>query len=168
MARNFAKLYVGIWSDERFKALTAQAQRLYIYLFGHQRLDNAGTLVWQPQVAVRAAADLTPDLIDQAMHELRVHRYIILDEDTGLLAVRSYVRNDETLKNSKNTTAFVKAWDTLDSELLKSVISYEVHRIANDHPDLVGLAQCETILGYPLADPWEISVPDPEVSVIPD
>lgn len=168
MARNFAKLYVGIWSDERFKALTAQAQRLYIYLFGHQRLDNAGTLVWQPQVAVRAAADLTPQMIDQAMHELRQHRYIILDEDTGLLAVRSYVRNDETLKNSKNTTAFVKAWDTLDSDMLKSVIAHEVDRIADEHPYLPGLEQCAHILSYPLADPWEISVPESEVSVIPE
>src|SRR5690625_970190 len=99
MARNFAKLYVGIWADERFKALTAQAQRLYIYVFGHQRLDNAGTLVWQPQVAARAAADLTPDIIEDALCELRQHRYLVLDEETGLLAVRSYVRNDETLKN---------------------------------------------------------------------
>lgn len=168
MARNFAKLYVGIWSDERFKALSSQAQRLYIYLFGHQRLDNAGTLVWQPQVAVRAASDLTPQMIDQAMHELRTHRYIILDEDTGLLAVRSYVRNDETLKNSKNTTAFVKAWDTLDSDMLKSVIAHEVDRIADEHPYLPGLEQCAHILGYPLADPWEISVPESEVSVIPE
>lgn len=160
MARNFAKLYVGIWSDERFKVLSSQAQRLYIYLFGHQRLDNAGTLVWQPQVAVRAASDLTPDIIDQAMTELRAHRYIILDDDTGLLAVRSYVKNDETLKNSKNTTAFVKAWDTLDSELLKSVIAHEVNRIADETPKLTGLSQCESILNHTLIDPWELPIPE--------
>ncbi|HEY4536421.1 MAG TPA: hypothetical protein VIG71_10720 [Enteractinococcus sp.] len=160
MARNFAKLYVGIWSDERFKVLTSQAQRLYIYLFGHQRLDNAGTLVWQPQVAVRTASDLTADIIDQAMHELRAHRYIVLDDDTGLLAVRSYVRNDETLKNSKNTTAFVKAWDTLDSELLKSVIAHEVNRIADESPKLTGLTQCEPILNHTLIDPWELPIPE--------
>lgn len=160
MARNFAKLYVGIWSDERFKQLSSQAQRLYIYVFGHQRLDNAGTLVWQPTVASRSAPDLTPEIIDAAMLELREHRYIILDEDTGLLAVRSYVKNDQTLANSKNTTAFVKAWNTLDSDLLKSVIAHEVHRIADESPNLSGLEQCETILNHTLADPWGIPIPE--------
>lgn len=160
MARSFAKLYVGIWSDERFKDLSSQAQRLYIYLFGHQRLDNAGTLVWQPTVAARSAPDLTQDIIDQAMTELRQQRFIILDEDTGLLAVRSYVRNDQTLANQKNTTAFVKAWETLDSEMLKSVIAHEVHRVADEHPKLSGLAQCKPVMEHTLIDPWELPLPE--------
>lgn len=160
MARNFAKLYVGIWTDERFRRLSSQAQRLYIYVFGHQRLDNAGTLVWQPQVAARSAPDLTPEVIEAALLELRQHRYFVLDEDTGLLAVRSYVKNDETLANSKNTTAFVKAWNTLDSDMLKSVISHEVHRIADESPKLPGLAQCESILNHTLIDPWELPIPE--------
>ena len=96
------------------------------------------------------------------MCALRQGRYIVLDDDTGLLAVRSYVKNDQILANSKSTPALVKAWDTLDSELLKSVIAHEVHRIADGNPKLSGLKQCEKVLEYPLIDPWELPIPNTE------
>lgn len=152
MARTYAKLHVGIWTDDGFKKLSSQAQRLYIYLFGHPRLDDAGTLPWQPNIAARTAPDITMADVETAMQELRQQRFIILDEETGVLAVRSYVRNDGILANSKNTTAFVKAWGVLDSDLLKSVISFEVDRIAAEQPKLSGLEQCKEILEYPLVD----------------
>lgn len=159
MARTFAKLHVGIWSGEAFKALPSQAQRLYIYLFGSARLDDAGTMPWQPGIAARSAPDMTRDIVDTAMCQLRQHRFIVLDEDTDILAVRSYVRNDQILANSKNTTAFVKAWSVLDSDLLKSVIAFEVDRIASENPKLSGLAQCQEILEYPLVDAADLPVP---------
>lgn len=160
MARTYAKLHVGIWTDDDFKTLSSQAQRLYIYLFGHPRLDAAGTLPWQPNIAARSASDITMHDVEQALHELRLKHFIVLDDDTGVLAIRSHVRNDQILANSKNTAAFVQAWEVLDSELLKSVIAFEVDRIAAEQPKLSGLEQCQKMLEYPLVNATELPIPE--------
>jgi hypothetical protein len=49
MPRTFAKLYLSVWDDPDFLALTGDAQRLYLVLFSHKKLSLAGVLPLQPR-----------------------------------------------------------------------------------------------------------------------
>lgn len=153
MARDYGRIRITVWQDEDFLALTSNAQRLYFYLVTQSKIDMAGVLPWRPRMAAKSAADLTEQNITDALHELEKAVYVLLDEDTDELLVRSFVRNDEILKSPNMAKALTKAWRGIDSEILRGVVAYEVSRLQDDQPDLKGLTQADAILAHHAVNP---------------
>lgn len=151
MAREFARMRVSSFDDPDLEELGADAQWLYFrVLIPHPALSAAGVMPWKPKHWVRKARGMTLARIRSAAAELERHRNILVDLDTDELLVRSYVRNDEPLRNPRMASAVVKAYQTVASRALQGAIVTEVARIRAEHPEFSSWDHKDTKAGLAL------------------
>lgn len=68
--RTEARVFTDIWADPDFRSLSAQAQRLYLFLLSQPDLTYAGTIALRERKWAAAAADLTRRDVEEALAEL--------------------------------------------------------------------------------------------------
>lgn len=153
MARDYGRFKITIWQNEDFLNLSFGAQRLYFYLASQSKLDMAGVTPWRPRMVMRSASDLTEATVAEHLAELERAVFVLLDEDTDELLVRSFIRNDEVLRSPNLAKAMVKAWRGIDSETLRAVVAHEVGRLRDEDPSLKGLDHCGELFDHPSIDP---------------
>jgi hypothetical protein len=124
MARSHAKLFCSIWEDEDFIALPGSAQRLYMLLISQRKTTMVGCLDLKPARWARLAPDTTIDDIRHAARQLAAARFIVLDEETDELVVRTLVRHDgiRAVANSKLLMGFWGQWEAIESPALRRVV----------------------------------------------
>lgn len=152
MARDYGRIKITIWQNEDFTNLTAAAQQLYFYIITQSRLDMAGIVQWRPRMAAKSAADLTVETVEAGLEELEAAAFVLYDEDTEELLVRSFIRSDEVLRSPNLAVAMVKAWRGTDSPILRKCIAFEVDRLAEEDSSLKGLDRCQEVLEGPFMD----------------
>jgi hypothetical protein len=135
MARDYAHVRVSIWGDDDFRRLTPLAQHLYFVLFTSAQLNHCGVTDWRPPRIAPVAAGLTPAGVMESADELHSRLYVIPDEDTEEILVRSFIRHDELLKNPKMAIAMVRAYAGIASSTLRGVVVHEVRRLYQDFPE---------------------------------
>ncbi|QWY81946.1 helix-turn-helix DNA binding domain protein [Arthrobacter phage Sicarius2] len=113
--------------DPEFCALTRDAQWLYETLL--LDVDFVGIADWRPKKLAKRAADTTADVIDRAAAELTSRLFIIVDEDTDEVFVRTFMKHDGLYKQPNMCKAMVKAFMSVGSPTLRSMISHELNQI---------------------------------------
>jgi hypothetical protein len=134
MPRTFAKLYLSVWDDPDFLALTGDAQRLYLVLFSHKKLSLAGVLPLQPRQWAKTARDALPETVEEALRELVEARFVVVDEDTEEALVRTFVRHDGGATNSNVHKAIRCAIDRVASKRLRATIEYQLALARGEEP----------------------------------
>lgn len=147
MARDHARIQVALWSDPDFRALSCEAQRMYLVILSQPRLSYCGSLDYLPSRLAVLAADETPDDVEQAVKALESHRYVVVDRDTHELLVRTFVRHDGLLGSPNVTKAMLKDRAALLSEPLRHVLDDELRRAYRNDPRAAGWK------GFKAADP---------------
>jgi len=135
MARKYAQISLSIWSDDDFLDLTPRGQHLYFMLLTDSSLSFCGVADWRPKRLAARAKGWTTTLVEQAADELAKARYLVLDEDTEEVLIRSYIRNDEVLKQPNLAAAMVSAFSGVTSREIRGVIRDEVWRLSEDFPE---------------------------------
>ena len=148
MARDRANIRVDIWADQDFRDLTGEAQRLYMQLLTHPTLNYAGVAEWRPGRLAAMASDLTAASIERAGAELGARFFIVVDEQTEEVLVRSYVKHDGLLKQPKMVVSMTNAYAAIASKLIRNVIAFEVQKLRDREPEMAawGVKQTETVL----------------------
>lgn len=131
MARDHARLLCRIWRDKDFKARTQAAQWMYMTLLSQPTISNAGVLPVTAGAWARLAEDVTEDAVRAALLELAEHRFIVVDDDTAELLVRSFMRNDGVSKNGKVFQNALKVALQVQSESLRRVLADELRRVGS-------------------------------------
>lgn len=128
MARTIARLQVAALEDPDFQALTTTAQWTYWIILQQRRLSLAGTIDSQPRRWATVATDATVEDVEAGITELVEHRYLIADDATGELLVRTFVRHDlDTSRLSRNIIkGFWSAWKAVYSPQLQAAIIAEL------------------------------------------
>ena len=129
MAREFAKIYMTIWGDPDFVSLDVSAQRLYLFLCSQADLSRAGTITIAPNRWASRADGYDRATLWQDMGTLARYGYIVVDEHSEELLVRSYIRNDEGWKSPNIMIAIAGAARNVMSETLRAVIRDELRKI---------------------------------------
>jgi hypothetical protein len=133
MARHFAQLEVAIWRDPDFKARSSAAQRMFMVLFSQAPLSPAGVLTLAIKKWSGFAPDTTQDDIRVALAELEQHRFVVVDEDTEELLVRSFIRRDGGWKNHLKMWPGIRAAALqVESPVLRRSIARELQRLPAD------------------------------------
>lgn len=136
MAREHARIWLDINSDDEFEKLPFDAQCLYArVILTLDDLSYCGVADWRPKRLVTKAPDLTYERIVAAAQALEAGRYCLFDLDTEQVLVRSYIRRDELLRNPKMAAATVKAFPGIASKMLRAAVVDEIHRIHREHPE---------------------------------
>ena len=95
MPRGEARLRVTIWDDADYTSLTMDAQWLYEALLSQKALNHAGVLVIpRREWSNLCVDDDAADRIVLARKLLEDRRYIVVDDATDELLIRSYIRRD--------------------------------------------------------------------------
>ncbi|TDH57533.1 hypothetical protein E2F47_01825 [Mycobacterium eburneum] len=136
MAREHARIWLDINSDEDFEALTFDAQAVYCRLMlPDATLNYCGVADWRPKRLIPKAADLTMDRLLAAVRELERKRYLLFDVETEEVLVRSFIRRDELLRNPKMAAAVIKAYSAIASKVLRAAVVSEIRRANTEHPE---------------------------------
>jgi hypothetical protein len=153
MPRTFAKLYLSVWDDPDFLALTGDAQRLYLVLFSHKKLSLAGVLPLQPRQWAKTARDALPETVEEALRELVEARFVVVDEDTEEALVRTFVRHDGGATNSNVHKAIRCAIDQVASKRLRATIEYQLALARGEEPQHPDPSEAPSV--DPSGDPSE-------------
>jgi hypothetical protein len=149
--RDHAEIYIGIWDDPDFVKLSPAGQRLYFLLLSQRRLEYSGVLPLRTSLWASLSSHTTEDDIREALNELSDHEFVVVDERTSEVLIRSFFRVD-VCKRSKighmNTNLIKGALDAcnrVDSIVLRAVLVKEIYRVGH----LVGLDMKEIVRRFP-------------------
>jgi hypothetical protein len=138
MARTFGRILATIWDDEDFLDLDPAQQRLYMFLLSQSNLNHAGLLPLTLKRWARKAKNLSAETLEKTLAELDAARFIVVDDDTEEVLIRSFVRNDQVWKQPKVMGAMVSGAMEISSRRLRRALLAEMDRIPldelNDEP----------------------------------
>lgn len=140
--RKEARLFTSIWDDEAFRALEPEPQRMYMFLLSQKDLNYCGVIALRERRWARNAKGLT---VDQVMDDLAAlarpqqtgsplaegfqKPFVVIDEETGELLVRSLVRNDRIWMQPNLIKAAREAANLIQSPLIKHELLEELRRL---------------------------------------
>lgn len=138
MARMFAQVRLAIWSDDDFRAVPPNEQHLYFVLMTSPSLSHCGVADWRPPRIASLAGGWTPEQVIAAASGLMDKLYVLVDQSTEEVLVRSFIRHDEIMKQPKMAAAMSSAHAAAASAALRGVVVHELNRLRVDEPDLKG------------------------------
>lgn len=156
MARDYANIQVSIWGNPDVRALPPLQQWLYVQLWTHPDLSYAGVIDWRPgRLVAPLSAGSTADSINALVPLLVERRFVVVDEKTEELFLRSYFRHDGLLKQRTLPVSMVNAYSATGSNMIRAAIIHELKRLRTEHPDWHAwkVPQVLSILKHPAADP---------------
>jgi hypothetical protein len=129
MARSYANVATAIWRDPDFLRLPGGAQRTYFLLITQEDISAAGTLPltvrrWSRMCTDGDAGDVRADLAT-----LAAARFVVYDEDTEELLVRSFVRWDGGHSNPKRRPVILRDAAAVISPAVRGALLAELERL---------------------------------------
>lgn len=121
MARTFASIKIAIWKDDAFRALTMAEQWLYKALLSQPDLTAAGVIIYRPSRWSKLCADCTADEINGILDQLVAKRYIVIDEDSEEVLIRTFIKHDGSGGNWKFRKGVQSSIDRIESDHLRAV-----------------------------------------------
>jgi hypothetical protein len=129
MARSFGRVLASIWDDEDFQAQTPTAQRMYVFLLSQPDLEHSGVIPLRPRRWAQSCTVLTPVLIAADLAGLAASRFIVIDEDTEEVLVRSLIRRDEVWKQPNVFKSACRHAMRVKSAAIREVLRSELDRL---------------------------------------
>lgn len=128
MARDHARLKTAIWFDEDWRHLSPEAQRVYMLALSQADMTYAGVVPWRPRRWAELAKKTTAAGIKRAVAELEAAGYVVTDEQSEELLVRTFIRHDRVLGVPNVTRSMVRAYRSIVSHHLRDCVLAELAR----------------------------------------
>ena len=152
MAEPHVRVLRSIWTNEDWLDLSVTGQWLYQRLLSHDKFNYAGVIEWKPRKLTQSAVGASLSLIQSAADELAEGLFVVFDDDTEECLIRSFVRNDELLKQPNMAVAVAKGYANTGSRKIRGVIVHELLRLQKDQPGL-RWENLSAVLEKPSIDP---------------
>jgi len=169
--RQYALLRIDIWRDEDWRDLSVDAQWLYELLISQPVTSTAGVLPLQITKWARCARGMTIERVAAAVGMLSERRYIVIDDDTEEVLVRSYIRHGAAATGTPNVMlSALRCAVSVQSTELRQALLDEIERLERQWSEKaleVILSLRESLckaFDKPLSKPFE-SLPDASVQV---
>lgn len=137
MGREHARILCRIWSDPDFKARSEGAQRMYFLLLSQRLLSHAGVVPMTVRKWANCAEDSDVASVHAHLDELIRHDYVVIDEDTQELLVRSFIRNDGVAKQPNVLIAALRQAAEIESATLRLALAGELRKLGDESADRV-------------------------------
>lgn len=132
MARDHARIYCSIWGDKDFIALPGEAQRLYLLVLSQRDLSNAGTIAYTPAKWARMSPNTTPAMTRKTAKLLEKSRFIVIDEHSEELLIRTFVRHDRVLAQPNVSVNMANSANLIVSEKIRRAFLDELLALHED------------------------------------
>lgn len=135
MAKEYGQLRHDIWSDDDWLNLTVPAQHLYMVLLSDPTLNYCGVANWHVGRMAQRSAENGPQDTLRAASELSDSHFIVIDEMTEEVMIRSYLKHDPILKNPRLSVTMAKEYAVIGSRKIRAALVYELNRLQKLNPD---------------------------------
>lgn len=159
MTREYARVKVKIWADTDFRDLSDPAQSLYFRLLSSPTMNLCGVADWRPKRIAALTRGMTAEGVETAAQELAERGYIVIDEGTEEVLIRSFVRHDGLIKTPNIAASMAKDYAGTASALLRGVIVFELVRMKADEPEMKGWSVASHLLREPSINPSDMASP---------
>ena len=149
MARTYARVLTNIWENDDFRTLSADAKLLYLHLISRRDLSSAGHCIIRERQWATQALEGDTQRAATALSELETDRYVIIDDDSGELLIRTFIRHDGGYRNPKHRRGIESAIAAIDSRALRNIAHESLSSALAGPTD-----------GYPQDEPDVRSEPD--------
>jgi hypothetical protein len=148
MARNHGRIAVTIWQDPDFCALPVGPQRLYLFLTSQPNVSHLGVLPLTIRRWSKAVAGYTTELLEADLDILEDHGFVLVDEDTEEVLVRTLFRHDGVYKQPNVLLSAMSSVKAIASRSIKQTLAVEVEKVPVEELDE---AKREVVRGHLLA-----------------
>lgn len=157
MARTHAAIRLDIWGDDDWRNLSMGAQYLYLHLLASPTLNYAGVADWRPARIAGMSGGTPREVIEEAAAELEASLFIIVDDDTEEVLIRSFLKHDGLLQKPNVAKAMVAAYTKTVSATLRGVIVFELNRLVERFPEwrAFDLKEVREVMGKGSVNPFE-------------
>lgn len=138
MARTHGRVKVSIWDDPDFVALKRDEQHAYFVLMTNKGLSRCGVIDFIPSRFEGLAADMSAAKFKAAVLGLKRARFVVIDERTQELLLRSHVRHDGVFDRVNMGKAVGTAYEAVVSRSLRRAIGDELARHMKEFDELPG------------------------------
>lgn len=132
MARTHGRVMAAIWSDGDFIAMRGSAQRMFMFLLSQPDLSHAGLLPMRVRRWATKAEDLSAKAVREELDYLAARDFVVVDEDTEEVLLRTFVRNDGVYKQPKVMLRLREDAKQIESPLLRAAFRAELDRLPLD------------------------------------
>lgn len=129
MARSYAAIHQRVWADPEWRALDVNAQHLYFLLISQPQMNLAGVLPLQLRKWSSCVAGWDITDVATALDVLRHRRFVLVDEDTEEVLVRSLIRNDGSYRIPNVLKSLLHAAEGTQAAGLRRELSAELGRL---------------------------------------
>jgi hypothetical protein len=136
MARTEARLMVSIWEDADFLALSPTAQRMFVFLISQPDLAHDGVIPLRERRWSKKAAGLSAAQIAADLEELSLARFVVVDDETEELLVRSFIRRDKVYRQPNVLRSARDHLGTVSSAVILASVGDELARIQDEAEDI--------------------------------
>ncbi|GGO86667.1 hypothetical protein GCM10011584_09530 [Nocardioides phosphati] len=140
MARDHARIYVSIWDNPDFIRLPSAAQHAYLMLGSQKGVSYCGVVDYVPGRMLRNATDLTEPKLRAAVKTLARDKFVVVDQGTQELLIRSFIRHDNILARKNMGIACAKAIGKVHSQDVRDALMHELARLYAEDPSREGWA----------------------------
>lgn len=156
----FAQIRPDMWLDDEWRALTPSAQHLYLALLTDPERSYCGVVDWRPARIVQRAAEWSVLEVMRAAVELSYAFFLVFDQDTEEVLVRSFMRHDGLLHQPRMAVSVANSFGVIGSNKIRSVVVHELGRLKKEWPDLDAWEkpQMKTVLRQNASDPKSLEV----------
>jgi hypothetical protein len=159
MARTHARVLCAIWNDPDWTALEYGPQWLYQALLSQGSLNHAGVIGLTVRRWARGSSNMTVSEIEKWLGQLADSRFVVVDEDTEELLIRSFVRNDGVADQPNVLKAALQDARQVVSPLLRAVLADELRRLPAKREDTVRMKYPDPHAVADAIDPGPASPP---------
>ena len=121
----YVRVMRSIWTDPDWLELPSRSKMIYLQLISQANISKAGVLPTVPRRWASMYPDLEVDDILAAIEDLTVAGFVLVDEDTEELLVRTYMRYDEMYAQPNGRKAIAAATDEIVSGTLRETVERE-------------------------------------------
>lgn len=125
-----------MWGDDNFRQLTPGDQHLLFVVTASPSISHCGVADWRPGRIAALAAGWTAAAVRDTAADLIERLYLVVDESTEEVLVRSFIRDEELMRQPKMAVAVARAHDSVASAVLRGVIVHELRWIKEESPEL--------------------------------
>jgi hypothetical protein len=125
MPRTEARIKTSIWTDEDWLKLSSSAKYLYLAILSQATLNLCGCIA-QTKSSWSFATKMTLKMVNKSLLELKREKFIIVDERTEELLVRSFIKNDGVLTKPNVIVAMAKDYLTIRSKAIRQAVIDEI------------------------------------------
>lgn len=147
---DFRRIYVSIWDDPDFTAMSRRAQQLYFLLISYRHTRSTGVLDWAPGRFEDFSSDADVEELKEDLSGLEDAGFIVADTKYAEVLIRTYMKHDYHLTNGNRAKGLASQFRFIKSPKIYEAILRQLGKQYAENPEM----KCWEVFRARLESDW--------------